>query len=60
MFSTSLSMMLLQFYIHYYLNRNKHNMENYDDYLQDAFENYEDEHRFDEEGLLEELEGEDE
>jgi hypothetical protein len=35
-------------------------MENYDDYLQDAFENYEDEHRFDEEGLLEELEGEDE
>jgi hypothetical protein len=35
-------------------------MENYDDYLQDAFENYVDEHRFDEEGLLEELEGEDE
>ena len=32
----------------------------YDDILQDAFENYEDEHRFDEEGLLEELEGEDE
>ena len=35
-------------------------MENYDDYLQDAFENYLDEHQFDEEGLLEELEGEDE
>ena len=38
----------------------RYNMENYDDYLQDAFENYLDEHQFDEEGLLEELEGEDE
>jgi hypothetical protein len=28
----------------------------YDDILQDAFENYEDEHRFDEEGQLEYLE----
>jgi hypothetical protein len=28
----------------------------YDDILQDAFENYEDEHFFDEDGILEELE----
>ena len=32
----------------------------YDDILQDAFENYLDEHQFDEEGQLEHLEGDDE
>jgi hypothetical protein len=32
-------------------------MDDYDDILQDAFENHDDEHRFDEEGQLEYLEG---
>jgi len=40
----------------YYTIINKRRNMDYDDILQDAFENYEDEHRFDEEGQLEYLE----